>query len=124
MWTLLNLAKPHLKDNFLIFKIDQLVDSATRSILLSLTNAYSSYNLIMMHQLDRIKACVITFRELYSYKLTSFGLKSVGAKYQILVNKIFKDQIGKIIGVYIDDMLVKSKMKMEHVVHLTDTSKH
>ncbi|XP_034218924.1 uncharacterized protein LOC117630291 [Prunus dulcis] len=37
-----------------------------------------------------------------------FGMKNVGATYQMLVNKIFKKQIGKTIEVYVDDMLVKA----------------
>ncbi|KAL0303749.1 UNVERIFIED_CONTAM: hypothetical protein Sradi_6243000 [Sesamum radiatum] len=37
-----------------------------------------------------------------------FGLKNAGATYQRLVNKMFKDQIGTTMEVYVDDMLVKS----------------
>ncbi|XP_010252445.1 PREDICTED: UDP-glycosyltransferase 92A1-like [Nelumbo nucifera] len=46
-----------------------------------------------------------------------FGLKNVGATYQWLVNEVFKDQLGRNVGEYVDDMLVKSK-KVEH--HLAD----
>ena len=49
-----------------------------------------------------------------------FGLKNVGATYQRLVNMMFKEQIGKIMEVYVDDMLVKSKVASDHVAHLTD----
>jgi len=37
-----------------------------------------------------------------------FGLKNVGATYQHLMDKTFKDFIGKSIEVYVDDMVVKS----------------
>lgn len=37
-----------------------------------------------------------------------FGLKNVRATYQQLVNKIFKDQIGRNMEVYVDDILIKS----------------
>ena len=50
-----------------------------------------------------------------------FGLKNKGATYQHLVNIMFKEQIGKTMEVYIDDMLVKSKVASDHVAHLTDT---
>ena len=50
-----------------------------------------------------------------------FGLKNAGATYQRLVNMMFKEQIGKSMEVYIDDMLVKSKFASDHVVYLTDT---
>uniref|UniRef100_A0A803NJJ9 Uncharacterized protein n=1 Tax=Cannabis sativa TaxID=3483 RepID=A0A803NJJ9_CANSA len=43
-----------------------------------------------------------------------FCLKNVGAIYQRMVNKMFKNVIGKNMEVYIDDMLVKSKTSESH----------
>ena len=43
-----------------------------------------------------------------------FGLKNVGATYQRIMTKIFEPQLGKNIEVYIDDMVVKSKVEFEH----------
>ncbi|GAA0162201.1 hypothetical protein LIER_18343 [Lithospermum erythrorhizon] len=40
----------------------------------------------------------------------SFGLKNAGATYQRMVNSIFKEQIGRNMEIYLDDMLVKSKV--------------
>ena len=40
--------------------------------------------------------------------------------YQQLVNMMFKEQIRKMIEVYVDDMLVKSKVTSDHVTHLAD----
>ena len=48
----------------------------------------------------------------------TFGQINAGATYQRLVNMMFKDQIGKTMEVYIDDMLVKSKKAVDHVKHL------
>ena len=42
-----------------------------------------------------------------------FGLKNAGATYQRLVNKMFANQIGRNMEVYIDDMLVKTKTATE-----------
>ena len=44
-----------------------------------------------------------------------FGLKNVGATFQRMVNKVFKDLIGSTIEVYIDDMLVKSVQRTDHL---------
>ncbi|KAL0453598.1 UNVERIFIED_CONTAM: hypothetical protein Slati_1337900 [Sesamum latifolium] len=38
-----------------------------------------------------------------------------GATYQRLVNKMFKDQIGVIMEVYVEDMLVKSRKEDDHL---------
>ena len=47
-----------------------------------------------------------------------FNLKNVGTTYQRLVNTMFKNLIGKIIEVYVDDMLVKSRAVKAHMDHL------
>nr|KAJ0225480.1 hypothetical protein LSAT_V11C100009930 [Lactuca sativa] len=38
-----------------------------------------------------------------------FGLKNVGATYQRLMDKVFSDQIGRNIKVYIENMVIKSR---------------
>ena len=48
------------------------------------------------------------------------GLKNVGATYQRLVNRMFSEQLGKTMEVYIDDMLVKSLEERDHITHLQE----
>ena len=50
----------------------------------------------------------------------SFGLKNVEATYQRLVTRIFRLLLGKTMEVYIDDMLVKSKERLNHTTHLEE----
>ena len=42
-----------------------------------------------------------------------FGLKNAGSTYQRMMTKMFEPQLGKSIEVYIDDMVVKSKVVSE-----------
>ena len=44
-----------------------------------------------------------------------FGLKNKGSTYQRMMTGIFESQLGKSIEVYIDHMVVKSKVVSEHV---------
>ena len=71
-----------------------------------------------MHLSDVEKISFITERGLYCYKVMSFGLKNTGMTYQKLVNKIFRELIGKTMEVYIDDMLVRSFKALDHIAHL------
>ena len=48
-----------------------------------------------------------------------FGLKNAGSTYQRMMTKMFKPQLSRNIEVYIDDMVVKSKVVFEHVGNLT-----
>ena len=76
-----------------------------------------------MHVPDQEHTSFITDRTLYCYKVMSFGLKNAGATYHRLVNMMFKGQIGKTMEVYMANMLLKSKVTVDHVVHLIDTFK-
>ena len=69
---------------------------------------------------DEERTAFITERGLYCYKVMPFGLKNAGATYQRLVNKIFQDQIGHNMEVYVDDMLVKSVEAQEHIKDLQE----
>ena len=117
-FTDLNMACP--KDSFPLPRIDQLVDATAGHALLSFMDAYSGYNQIPMYEPDQEHTSFITNRGLYCYIGMPFGLINVGATYQRLVNMMFKEQIGKTMEVYVDDMLVKSKEACDHIKHLGD----
>ena len=74
-----------------------------------------------MHVPDQEHTSFITDRGLYCYKVTPFDLKNAGATYQCLVNIMFREQIGKTMEVYVDDILIKSKTTADHIAHLSDT---
>ena len=44
-----------------------------------------------------------------------FGLKNTGATYQRMMTRMFKPQLGKNIEIYIDNMMVKSKVESKHI---------
>lgn len=110
-----NLNKACPKDSFPLPRIDLLVDSTSSHELLSFMDGFSGYNEICMREVDQEKTTFITDRGLYCYKVMPFGLKNTRATYQRLVNKIFREQIGKNMEVYVDDMLVKSVQAAKHI---------
>ena len=115
----LNKACP--KDSYPLPRIDQLVDSTAGHKLLTFMDAFSGYNQIKMAEEDQEKTAFITSQGLYCYKVMPFGLKNAGATYQRLVNKMFSQQIGKNMEVYVDNMLVKSKEELTHLDDLKET---
>ena len=56
----------------------------------------------------------------YHYKVMPFGLKNTGSTYQRMMTRMFKPQLGKNIEVYINDMVVKSKMVSKHMGDLVN----
>uniref|UniRef100_A0A2N9ERH4 Uncharacterized protein n=1 Tax=Fagus sylvatica TaxID=28930 RepID=A0A2N9ERH4_FAGSY len=109
------------KDSFPLPRIDQLIDSTAGHKILTFMDAFSGYNQIVMDESDQEKTSFITSRGLFCYKVMPFGLKNAGATYQRLMNRMFHDQIGRNVEVYVDDMLVKSKEEDDHLEDLRET---
>ena len=74
-----------------------------------------------MHSLNTEKTTFITPHGLYYYNVMPFGLNNAEATYQRLVTKIFRPLISKTMEVYINDMLIKSKERPDHMKHLQET---
>jgi len=55
---------------------------------------------------------------LFEWVVMTFGLKNAGATYQRAMNYIFHELIGKIVEIYIDDVVVKSKGHQEYLADL------
>ena len=81
-------------------------------------DAFLGYNQIKLDESNQEKTSFVTSQGIFCYKVMSFGLKYAGATYQRLVNKIFAQQIGQNVEVYVDDMLMKSKREDHHLDNL------
>ena len=73
-----------------------------------------------MEPSDQEDTAFMTPTGIYCYLAMPFGLKNVGATYERLVNRMFKDQLGDTMKVYIDDMVVKSKQSKNHLKDLQE----
>ena len=120
-FTDLNKACP--KDPFSLPQIDQLVDATVGYPRMSFLDAFQGYHQIPLAFDDQEKTSFVTPIGNYHYKVMSFGLKNAGSTYQRMMTKMFEAQMGKNIEVYIDDMVVKSKIVFEHVGDLTNIFK-
>ncbi|KAM1256717.1 hypothetical protein ACFX2G_031395 [Malus domestica] len=74
-----------------------------------------------MYELDKEKTTFVIKRCTYCYKIMPFGRKNAGATYQMLVNMMFKKQIGVTMEVYVDDIMVKGKQRSDHIRNLAKT---
>ena len=117
-FTDLNRACP--KDPFPMPRIDQLVDAMVGHPQMSFLDAFQGYHQIPLATDDQEKIAFITPVGNYHYKVMPFGLKNAGSTYQRMMTKMFELQLGKNVEVYIDDMVVKSKLVSEHLADLTN----
>jgi hypothetical protein len=58
---------------------------------------------------------------LFEWVVMTFGLKNANATYQRTMNYIFHKLISRIVEIYIDDVVVKSKGYRDHLVDLWET---
>ena len=82
---------------------------------MSFLDAFQGYHQIPLALDDQEKTDFITPIRNYHYKVMPFNLKNAGSTCQRMMTRIFEPQLGKSIEVYIDDMVVKSKVVSEHV---------
>jgi hypothetical protein len=113
-----NLNKACPKDPFQLPCIDKLVDNSAGYNCLSFMDAYYGYNHIPMHPDDQEKTTFITNFGVYCYNVMPFGFNNVGATYQRMMNLIFKAQIGKILEVYTDDIIIKTREGDDPIANL------
>jgi hypothetical protein len=116
----LNKATP--MDGYLMPVADLLVDAAAEHKVISFMDGNAGYTQIFMVIEDISKTA---FRcpghiGLFEWIVMTFGLKNADATYQRAMNYIFHELIGKIVKIYIDDVMIKS---LDHASHLDDVKK-
>ena len=97
-----------------------LINAAAGHKMMSFMDGNAGYNQIFMAPEDVHKTA---FRVpgavgLFEYLVMTFGLKNAGATYQRAMNYIFHDLIGKLVEIYIDDVVVKSTSAGGHLEDL------
>ncbi|KAL6335830.1 hypothetical protein AAG906_040546 [Vitis piasezkii] len=91
----LNKASP--KDDFPFLHIDMLILMAPKNIE---------------------KTSFITEWGTYCYRVMPFGLKNAEATYQRVATTLFHDMMHRDVEVYVDDMIVKSRDRVDHLAAL------
>ena len=109
------------KDHFPLPRIDQIVDSTAGCARLSFLDAYSGYHQIRMKVEDEDKTAFITPYGVFCYTTMPFGLKNAGATYQRCMQACLKDQIGRNVQVYVDDIVIKTKLEDDLLEDLKET---
>ncbi|KAK8955117.1 hypothetical protein KSP39_PZI001888 [Platanthera zijinensis] len=118
-FSLLNKSCP--KDCYHLPWIDALVDSAVGFPVMSFLDAFSGYHQIRMHPPDIKDVSFITGDRCYCYKMMPFGLKNAGATFQKMMDRVFREQKGRNLEVYVDDLMIKSPDVDSHLQDLEET---
>ena len=92
-----------------------LVDSTVGHPMLSFMDGFFGYIHILMAPEDMEKTSFITEWGTYCYRVIPFRLKNVEATYQRAAATLFHDLMNRDVEVYVDDMIVKSQGRADHL---------
>jgi predicted GNAT superfamily acetyltransferase len=98
------------KDEYPMPVAETLINVVAGNKILSFMDGNTGYNQIFMASEDIHKTAfrVPGAMGLFEYVVMTFGLKNAGAMYQRAMNYIYRDLIGKLVVIYIDNIVVKS----------------
>jgi hypothetical protein len=106
------------KNKYPLPRIDILFDQLAGAQVFSKIGLRSGYHQIKIKPSDIPKMAFSTRYGLYEYLVMSFGLTNAPACFMYLMNSVFMLELDKFIVVFIDDILIYSKIEEDHADHL------
>jgi hypothetical protein len=107
-----------IKNKYPLPWIEDLFDQMKGASVFSKINLRSGYHQLKIRESDIPKMTFRTRYGLYEYTVMSFGLTNMPAYFMYLMNKVFMEYLDKFVVVFIDDILIFSKMEEEHEKHI------
>ena len=111
------LNKQFPKDNYPTPFTDHIIDECVGNEIFSFMDSCSGYNHITTRSEDQHKTTFICPWGTFSYNKMPFGLKNIGATFQLAMSYAFHD-IKHIIKAYLDDLVAHSRKRIDHPSHL------
>jgi hypothetical protein len=109
------------KDNFPLAGIDQIVDTATGSETMALLDYFLGYHQIWLRKDDKEKASFITPFGTYCYLRMPEGRRNAGSTFYRMMKEALKDEVGRNVLSYIDDIVVVSNKREDYISDLAET---
>jgi hypothetical protein len=99
-----------IKNKYPLPRIEDLFDQMKGAGVFSKIDLRSGYHQLKIRESDIPKIAFRTRYGLYEYTVMSFGLTNAPAYFMYLMNKVFMEYLDKFVVVFIDDILVFSKI--------------
>lgn len=104
-----------IKDKYPMPRIDEILDSLSEAKIFTKLDALSGYHQIKMREEDVEKTAFACREGLFEFLRMPFGLVNGPATFQRIMNGILKEHLGKTVMVYMDDIVIYSKTKEQHM---------
>src|SRR5881275_1828714 len=108
------------KDNYPLPRIDEILDSLKDAKWFTTLDLASGYWQIKVKEEHREKTAFITKFGTYEFKVMPFGLCNAPATFQQTMDKVLKGIKDLFVMVYLDDVIIYSKIFNEHLKHIEE----
>ena len=112
------LNKLTVKNRYPLPRIDDLFDQLQGSSVYSKIDLRSGYHQLRVRDEGIPKTAFRTRYGHYGFKVMPFGLRNAPIVFMNIMNRVCKPYLDKFVIVFIDDILVYSKIEEEHDEHL------
>nr|GEU75387.1 putative reverse transcriptase domain-containing protein [Tanacetum cinerariifolium] len=114
----LELNKLTVKNRYPLPRIDDLFDQLQGSQFFSKMDLRSGYHQLIVHEDDIPKTTFRTRYGHFKFTIMPFSLTNAPTVFMDLMNRVCKPYLDKFVIVFIDDILIYSETREEHVEHL------
>ncbi len=121
LWFCVNYWKLNVifkRNKYSLLLIDEIIDKIINCKHLTRLNIISAFNKLQMHFDNENYITFITALEAYKYKILSFKLTNKSIFFQQYMNDILWDFLNDFCQVYLNDILIYSKMRKKHRDHV------
>ena len=106
-----------VKNKYPLPLIDSAFSPLHESTIFTKLDLLNAYHLVRIREGDEWKTAFNTHLGHFEYMVMPFGLTNAPAVFQCLINDVLRDMLDKNVFVYLDDILIFSRSKTEHVEH-------
>jgi hypothetical protein len=116
-----NLNKCCLKDDFPLDRIDQIIDLAAGCNIMAMLDCFLGYHQIWLRKEDEDKSSFITPFGTYCYMRMPEGIRNAVPTLCKMTKVALKDQVGRNVLSYVDDIVVATNKKESYISNLSET---
>jgi hypothetical protein len=114
----IKLNKVTVKNKYPLSRIDDLFDQMKDVKIFSKIDLRLGYHQVRIKNEDINKTSFIIRYGHYEFTVVLFGLSTAPVVFMCLMNGVFRDYLDKFVIVFLDDILVYSKLEEKHEKHL------
>ena len=107
-----------VRDHYPLPITDHVLERVAGKEAYNFLDGFSGYNQVSIDANDQHKTTFATEWGIFAYRVMPFGLTNAPATFQRLMSHAFKEYLRIFLEIFMDDLCIHSKQRIEHVNHL------